>query len=511
MRAVIERVQVQRGAYYDSMSLMLLSRDANEIDGMTNVAIVMATPLNLELLSRDGFQLPRERPGSNDLVLAFRAHDEAALEAADDLFGRWLSGRTQEDASLGGAEPFRNVGALSRQQPAINLLVVSVPGPHSAYEVGAGLEAGLNVFCFSSGMSTDEERALKAFADQKDLLFLGPDCGTAILDGIGVGFANVVRRGDVGIVGASGTGIQEVSCLLDTTGLGISQAVGVGGRDLSAEVGGTMSRRAMDLLMGDPDTRSIVVLSKPVGRDAMASLVAHADASPKPVVIGLLGATPYEVSEHVRVVGSLEAAAAAVAAIYGRQLPDEIVSSVDTTPGFIRGVFCGGSLCHEAASVATETIDAVWSNIAITGGRVLANVWESSEHTFLDLGDEAFTEGRLHPMIDPTLRNERASEEGLDPSVGVLLLDVVLGFGAHPDPADSLAPLIARLVEARAGSLTVIVSICGTDADPQGLADQRQRIEAAGATVTQSVAHGARLAVLASGSGVAQERSGATR
>ena len=232
MRAVIERVRVHPGTYHDSVSLMLLSRDASRLDGMANVAILMATPLNLELLSRDGFQLPIELPGSNDLVIAFRAHDKAALDAADDLLEERLSRRTQEGGSGGGPEPFRNVRALSRHQPAINLLVVSVPGQDSAYEVAAGLEAGLNVFCFSSGMSIDEERALKAYAEQKDLLLFGPDCGTAILDGIAVGFANVIMRGDVGIVGASGTGIQEVSCLLDSSGIGISQAIGVGGRDL---------------------------------------------------------------------------------------------------------------------------------------------------------------------------------------------------------------------------------------------------------------------------------------
>ena len=484
---------------------MLLSRDASALDGVTDAAAVVATPLNLELLERQGYELPDDPPGVNDVVLAVRARDQAAIDAVDRFVETWSSRRSDERGTAVERESFRNVRALARREPDVNLLVVSVPGSHAAYEVAAGLEAGMNVFCFSSGMTLAEERALKDFAELRGLLLLGPDCGTAILDGVGVGFANAVERGPVGIVGASGTGIQEVACLLDAAGVGISQAIGVGARDLSAEVGGSMTRRALDIAFADPETETVVVLSKPIGRDALSSLVTHAGESSKPVVLGLLGTDPDERpssgSESVRVVGSLEAAAAAAAALHDRTVPDEDLAAPAITPGFVRGLFCGGSLCHEAAAVAIAALGRTWSNIAIAGARTLPDVWESAEHTFLDLGDEALTEGRLHPMIDPSLRNERAFREGLDPSVGVLLMDVVLGYGAHPDPAATLAPLIEELVDVRAGELSVVVSICGTDADPQDLGDQRRRLEAAGATVTRSAARAARVAVTASGAG----------
>jgi FdrA protein len=512
---VIERVEVRRGTYYDSVSLMMLSRDATALDGVIDVAVVVATPLNLDLLARQGYELPGDPPGTNDLVLAVRARDERALVAVDELVDGWSTRGSGDRAVQDEREPFRNVRALGRREPEVNLLIVSVPGRHAAYEVAAGLEAGMHVFCFSSGMSPADERALKELAAQRGLLLLGPDCGTAILDGVGVGFANAVEPGPVGIVGASGTGIQEVSCLLDAAGVGISQAIGVGARDLSAEIGGGMTHRALDILFEDPGTQTIVVLSKPIGPDATSSLLAHASEGPKPVVLGLLGADPADPAERgsgtVYLVVSLEAAATAAAAIHDRSLPNDDVVEPERTPGFVRGLFCGGSLCHEAAGVAAKALGGVWSNITITGGAMVPDVWESVEHTFLDLGDEALTQGRLHPMIDPTLRNERALREGLDPSVGVLLMDVVLGFGAHPDPAKALAPLVAELLDTRAGSLSVVVSLCGTDLDLQDSGDQRRRLEAAGATVTRSAAGAARIAVAASGAGPSSGEPGAVR
>lgn len=511
----MERVRVRRGAYHDSVSLLLFCRDARALDGVMDVAALVASPPNLELLARQGYDLPSDTPGTNDLVLAVRARDEGTIEAVDRMFEEWSAGRSEDGGTTLERESYRNVRALARREPDVDLLIVSVPGQHAAYEVAAGLEAGMNVFCFSSGMSPAEERALKHLAASKGLMLLGPDCGTAILDGVGVGFANAVERGPVGIVGASGTGIQEVSCLLEAAGLGVSQAIGVGARDLSDEVGGTMTHRALDILSDDAETETIVILSKPIGRDAASSLLVHAGETSKPVVLGLPGADPRDLSEEetgtVRVVGTLAAAAAAVAKLHGRAVPREEDPALDVTPGFIRGLFCGGSLCHEAAGVAVQALGRVWSNVDVRGGAMLPSVWESVDHTFLDLGDEALTQGRLHPMIDPALRNERALREGLDPSVGVLLMDVVLGFSADPDPAETLAPLIAELLDARAGTLTVTVSICGTDADPQDLGDQRRRLEAAGATVMRSAAQAARIAVAASGARVGADDAGAVR
>lgn len=500
---MIERVEVHHGAYYDSLSLMVLSRDAAAVDGVVDAAAVAGTPLNLELLVRQGFRLPPDQPTSSDIVVAIRAQDERAVDAADQLIRRWLTGRREEHLDAPEKDSARNVSALTRRNPEINLLLVSVPGRHATYEVAAGLEAGVHVFCFSSGMEISEERTLKALALEKGLLLLGPDCGTAILDGIGIGFANAVRAGPVGLVGASGTGMQEVSCLLDAIGIGISQAIGVGGRDLSADVGGLMTHRALDLLIQDPETGSIVVLSKPPDPSVADGLVVHAGDSSKPIVLGFLGsarsAPQGEGSELVQIVHSLEEAAARAAALHGMTLPAPQPTPREVTPGFVRGLFCGGSLCYEAMGILVEALGPVWSNTPMRPEWGLPAIGSAIGHTVLDFGDEVLTDGRPHPMIDPSLRNERALREALDPSVGVLLLDVVLGYGAHPDPAGELAPIIEEALGVRGGLLSVVVAVCGTEADPQDLDRQCRLLESAGAFVTRRSADAARFAVGASG------------
>jgi FdrA protein len=302
------------------------------------------------------------------------------------------------------------------------------------------------VFCFSDGVSVEVEAALKRRALERGLLFMGADCGTAILDGVALGFANAVERGPVGIVGASGTGIQEVCCLLDAAGVGVSHAIGVGGRDLSAEVGGLMMRRGLELLAADEETQAIVAISKPPDATVAAAIEEAAAAAGKPVVLG------FDLT--------LEEAARRVAPV------PAFAETLNRPPvqGEVRGLYSGGTLCGEAARIV-------------------------GQGTFTDFGADEYTRGRAHPMIDPSLRLEHLAA-AREP---VLLLDVVLGYGAHPDPAAELAPVIAGL------DRHVIVALCGAAADPQGLDDQRARLEAAGAVVTRSNAHAARLAKEASG------------
>lgn len=499
----MERVSVRRGAYHDSIALMMFSRDARAVDGVTDAAAMMATPLNLELLARQGYRAPSDPVEARDVVLAVRARDDATIGRVEQLFDDWALRRSDRNGASAGRGTSRSARTLLRETADLNLLIVSVPGAHAAYEVAAGLEAGVNVFCFSSGMSLEDERTLKELAALTGVMLLGPDCGTAILDGIGIGFANAVERGPVGIVGASGTGIQEACCLLDAAGVGISHAIGVGSRDLSDEVGGLMTFRALDLLSRDSMTETIVLLSKPIGRRVATTLMERARDASKPVVLGVLGGMPDGAAllDGVPVVDTLFAVAGAAARFHDRSVPVERVAAPGPTPGYVRGSFCGGTLCHEAGAVAVTALGDLSSNIAIAGATPLENVWESRGHTFLDLGDEALTEGRLHPMIDPTLRNERAMRDGLDPAVGVVLMDVVLGYGAHPDPAEDLVPLVQELLDVREDTLSIVISICGTEEDPQDLADQRRRLEAAGATVTRSAARAAQVAVEAAGLG----------
>jgi FdrA protein len=426
-----ERVIVRRGAYFDSVTLMLVSRAAGATVGM-------GTPLNVELLRDQGFTIDDD-VGPNDLVIAVRADDEAALDAAVAAVDRELAAKPSSG-------PIERRAARSIVAAAdTNLAFLSIPGEYVAYEAAAALEAGKHVFCFSDGVALDDEVALKHRAAELGLLFMGADCGTAIIDGVALGFANAVRRGPVGIVGASGTGIQEVSCLLDAAGVGVSHAIGVGGRDLSAEVGGLMTRAALSLLAGDPDTERIVVISKPPDPQ-VAAAIAAVDVG-KPVILGF-GKTLVEVAEQA-----------------GAALPrDDIV--LPPAPGRVRGLYSGGTLCTEAAAI-------------VGAGE------------FTDFGADEYTRGRAHPMIDQSLRIEAL--QNVDPSVTVLLLDVVLGYGAHPDPAGELAPVIEGIDK------HVIVALVGAEGDPQGLDDQRARLEAAGAVVVRGNARAAELAKEAAG------------
>jgi FdrA protein len=463
-----ERVVVRRGTYHDSVTLMLVSRDAEELDGVEFAAAVTATDTNRAMLSDNGFTLPPDI-GPDDLVVVVRAADDSVADAAVAQVEERLGAPVAERAGSVD-EPPRSLRSAARRDRDLNVAFVSVPGRHAAYEVALALEAGLHVFCFSDGMSLADEAALKRRAVDAGLLFMGADCGTAIIDGVALGFANAVRRGPVGIVGASGTGIQQVSCLLDAAGVGVSHAIGVGGRDLSETVGGLMTEHALRLLADDPSTEVICVLSKPPHPEVARRIVDAVAKTGKPAVVGFLG----QPDDSLEVVFSLEEAAARAAELSGGhvRMHDVDLPSA-SSPGQIRGLFCGGSLCFEAE--------------AVTGSE------------FIDFGADEYTQGRAHPMIDPTLRNHAFVEAAADDSVGAVVLDVVLGFGAHPDPAGDLAPLIERALGRR--ELTVAVALCGAAGDPQGTEDQRTRLERAGAIVSRNAAHAARVALAAVGAG----------
>jgi FdrA protein len=442
-----ERVIVRRGAYYDSVTLMLVSRAASS-EGQ-DVSVGMATPLNLELLTGQGFTLDDDL-GPNDLVIAVRADDEAAADEAVEAVDRELAAK---GAPAGAVErpSARSLAAAARRDPLLSVAFLSIPGDHVAHEAAAALEAGLHVFCFSDGVSLEVEVALKRRALERELLFMGADCGTAIIDGVALGFANAVERGPVGIVGASGTGTQEVCCQLDAAGIGVSHAIGVGGRDLHRDVGGLMLRRGLELLDADEDTQVIVAISKPPDPEVARAIEAAADALATPVILDF-DASLEELSRRAA------EAVGGSGATFGETLRRAPAS------GEVRGLYSGGTLCSEAERIV-------------------------GHGTFTDFGADEYTQGRAHPMIDQSLRVE-ALAAAREP---VLLLDVVLGYGAHPDPAGELAPVIAGL------DAHVIVALCGSAGDPQGLDGQRAQLEEAGAVVTRSNADAARLAREAAG------------
>jgi FdrA protein len=485
-----DRLVIRRGTFLDSVALMTASRDAAGMEGIVAASIVNATPLNVELLERQGFSLAAEPDGvgSNDLVIALRGDPAASLDRAlEEIERRLRHGRPAEPGS-GERRPPRSVSAAARRAPDSSLALISVPGQHSAYECARALDAGLDVFCFSSGPSLEAEAVLKRRALERGLMMMGPDCGTAILNGVSLGFGNAVEPGPVGIVGASGTGIQAICCLLDQAGVGISQAIGVGGRDLRAEIGGPMALRAIELLGADPDTEAIVVVSKAPDPEVAARVARAAEATGKHAVLAFPGLRGGRDAPLGELAASLEDAASRAALSIGAELPAPTRwGSVRPASGAIRGLFSGGTLRDEASAIVGAALGEVGTEL------------ESEGHALVDLGDERFTEGRAHPMIDPSLRASFLERQSLDPGVGVLLLDVVLGYGAHPDPAGELAPGIAAALERRPEGLAVVASLCGTERDPQGLEGQAERLHRAGAVVTRSNADAARLALEAAG------------
>jgi FdrA protein len=484
-------VELRRGAYHDSVSLLQVSRAVAGTDGVQAAQVAMATELNCDVLRGMGFEVPGDA-GPNDLVVALRASDDGAVQAGLAAVEHELASLRTADAATGTAEdvPPMTLGSAVRRSGA-GLAVVSVPGEHAVTEALDALAAGASVMLFSDNVSVEDEVRLKDAAAAADLLVMGPDCGTALVGGAALGFCNVVAPGPVGLVAASGTGAQQVMCLLDAAGVGVSHCLGVGGRDLSATVGGRSTGQALRALAADPGTESVVVVSKPPDDDVLARVRADAEALGLRVHWATLG------PDRPDLTAAVEAALAAD----GHTVPEwphHVAAPED--PGLaggtsLRGLFCGGTLAEEAAAIAAA-LGPVATNLG--HGPALPPDLVTDGHAVVDFGADELTRGRAHPMIDPTLRAERLAAEAADPSCGVLLLDLVLGHGAHPDPAPDLAAAVTAArdtAHADGRALPVVVSLCGTDTDPQGRSACQAALAAAGASVFLSNAAAARHAV----------------
>jgi len=493
------RVKTRRDTYVDSVQLMAATRTMLEQPGVGWAAAVMATPANVVMLADEGFGTNQlGRLGANDLALAVRAGTEREAVVALDAGMAALveaapaPARREEPAPLTLEEA---VGALD----GANVALVSVPGPFAALEAHKALSAGLHVLVFSDNVPLADEVELKVRAERLGLLVMGPGAGTGVLGGVGLGFANALRRGPVGVVAAAGTGAQEVMTLVDRWGPGVSQVIGVGGRDLHEEVGARMTRLAVRALEADPATEVLVLVSKPPSRAVARSLLAGLGR--KPTVAALVGLEDAPAAPRgVQVVGTLEEAAAAAVGLLGAPAPrlgEGLAEQVARTTAAlcparvaVRGLFSGGTLCYEAMVVLSRWLGPVYSNVPLRSE--WATPAPDGAHVCLDLGEEEFTRGRPHPMIDPESRVERIRREADDPSTAVILLDVVLGHGSHPDPASILAPACADAAS-RSGGPAVVVYVLGTDADPQGLAGQRSQLEEAGCLLAPT---GARAALM---------------
>ncbi len=455
-------VELRSGAYADSVTLLQVSRTVQGLPGVVAAQVAMATPLNLDVLTGMGFEVPADAT-TNDLVVALKVDGSDDLAAALDGVEQALAAASRRPTGSAELAPPRTTASALKSTPGA-VVLISVPGPSAMVEAMDAVEAGHDVMIFSDNVPVEQELALKRAAADRGVLVMGPDCGTAVIDGVGLGFANVVSPGPIGIVAASGTGAQQVLALLDHAGLGVAQALGVGGRDLSERIGGISTMAAMTRLDADPAVELMLVISKPPHRDVDAAVRAHAKGMSTPVEMALLG-TPGT---------DLTSVAESILAARGMAVPLwPVVGAAGPRMGgrFLRGLFVGGTLATEARLIAEEPLDS------------------GTGHTFVDFGDDAYTAGRAHPMVDPTIRLEHLALAAADPDTAVLLLDVVLGHGAEPDPAALLAPAIAPIKK------PVVITVVGTAGDPQGLERQVRALADAGAEVHLSNAAATRRAV----------------
>ncbi len=495
--------------YKDSVSLMKVSAQVSAIPGIETASVVMASAGNIENLASVGLGDHEVRP--NDLIVAVSGSDEACVEALSKADGLLKARATAGGDDSGGApQPVTSLQMAVSRDPAHNFALVSVPGDYAAAEAMKALQLGMDVMIFSDNVPVESERALKLYAQEHNLMVMGPDCGTAIVNGIPLGFANVVRRGPIGVVGASGTGTQEVTVRIHQLGSGVSQALGTGGHDLAASIGGISMLHGLRALDEDPDPKVILLVSKPPAPDIAAAVLGAAETSTKPVVVIFLGTDPDSITRNgVHGAAYLaQAADMAVALAKGEKpecnpitLSNEVQRQLTQVsramaPGqrYVRGIFSGGTFCFEAQLIHSAAGIPAFSNAPTAGNRRLEQVGKSLENTIIDMGDDAFTQGRPHPMIDPSLRDARIREEAADPSTAVVLFDTVLGYGSAADPTAGLIGVIgSATAKARAEGRHVafIGYVCGTDRDPQNRSAIVAALESAGVFVASSNAEAA--------------------
>ncbi len=486
--------EVRSGVYYDSVVLMQLQRALTAQPGVIDAGVVMGTDANKDLLAQSDLLAPEVHDaGADDMVLVIKAEDEStaqdALEKVDELIAKRRGVSTDEDYRP------KSLESASEMLPAAQWVLVSVPGRYAAGVARQALSLNKHVFLYSDNVTLMDEIDLKGTAVEKGLLVMGPDCGTAIVNGVGLGFANKIRHGSIGLVAGSGTGLQQVTARIHQLGGGITQALGTGGRDLTEPVGAITAHQGLDLLSRDPQTKVIVLVSKPPSTEVADDLVQASRLVGKPVIVDFIGyATSVRKIDNVHFATSFDETAELAVQMASTETTVKENMDIDRKPyaqgqRFLRGLFSGGTLAYEAMLVLQDYLPVVYSNAPLKKEHQLADSLVSQENTILDLGEDEFTVGRLHPMMDNDLRIRRLEVEADQPDVAVILMDVVLGYGAHPDPAGELSPAIreAREKATKAGRhLEVVAIVTGTDEDPQDMDHQEVQLEAAGAKVFTS-------------------------
>lgn len=517
LSALFTQAFVRVNLYKDSVALMRVAQTMLAMDGVVNATLQMGNPANKEILQEAGL-LTTEVGGAgpSDVMVVVQARSskacELAMEAAKSQLagqGKVTSGKAQDEITP------RTVGMGLAKLGSANIAQISVPGAYAAAEALKAVKQGLNVFMFSDNVPLAQEVAIKQEAKKHGVLVMGPDCGTAIIGGVPLGFANNVRKGNIGLVAASGTGLQEVTTQIHRMGGGVSHAIGTGGRDVYAEVGGITMLQGIALLAADADTQVMAIVSKPPAPEVTLKVMAALARAGKPAVVLFLGSDLKSPSNSIKVVQTM-VDCAAVAVHLASKVPSskgmsrsdrgehQGIYPIPRKPKFnkasryLRALFSGGTYCSEAQIIWAKSGLAVWSNIPVNKAFALANPKLASfEHTALDLGDDDFTVGKPHPMIDQAARIERLLSEAADPTVRLILLDVVIGWGAHIDPASELAAAVIqakKIANKAKRHLAVIGFVCGTELDLQGLAAQEQKLRDAGMVLAPNSASAAWLA-----------------
>ncbi len=496
------QVLIKPNTFFDSVSLMSLSTKANQIEGVEQAIIAMGTEMNKEVIRNVGLMTSEvDEAKTSDLMIVVKAESDELCENAFAGINELLTKKNTATAGKGEVK-YSTISSAASHIPDANFAVISVNGAYAAREAKKALENDLHVMLFSDNVSVEDEIELKKLAHEKGLLMMGPDCGTAIINNVGLAFANAVRKGSIGVVGASGTGSQEISVRIHEFGGGISQLIGTGGRDLSEKVGGMMMLDGIRALEADEATKVIVLVSKPPAPSVEDKICEQIKQCTKPVVVWFIGGNEEKVTKaggHFAKM-SKEAALKAVLLTGADEskinkkalnipLVNEVRAKLTSEQKYIRGLFCGGTLCDEAMYTAMEKFNNVYSNIQKNPDYLLKDINVSQEHTFIDFGDDEFTQGKPHPMIDPSTRIERFKQEAKDPSVGVIVMDFVLGFGSHEDPVGVMLPHIIEAkqqAEQEGRHLEILGYILGTELDPQNYQEQIDKLVASGATHASS-------------------------
>jgi len=492
---------IRKNQYYDSVFLMTVNARILKLEGVQQTAVLMGSPANKQLLSDIGIQgADIDLAQSNDLIVAVIADSmEIVNQVLDNLDG-WLNAVLEE--ALASKLHTLEEGLAAKSNA--NLVVISIPGEYASREARKALNEGMNVFLFSDNVSLEDELELKQLAKKKGVLLMGPDCGTSLIGGVGIGFANAIRRGDIGVIGAAGTGLQEFTSQVHNLGCGISHAIGTGSHDLSERIGGLTALAAMEALEADINTNVIAVISKPPGTTTLARLLDKVAICRKPVIGCFLGVDPKITSNRINLqtTRTIDEAARLAVMTSGKPTPPDLGLSTadlkelskekaDWSPEqkYLRGILAGGTFCYQSQQILREAGISVYSNSPLEATHKLIHPEKSIQHTLVDMGDEYFMVGKPHPMIDGTMRRQRIIAESRDPQMAVLYLDFILGYNASMDPAGELLEAIdeaKKVYKQRGGSLTVLASICGTPADPQDLTFQKKILREAGVLVYDS-------------------------